>query len=108
MRLIGIHKLHVSDLNILENVFNEDDKPKSDNKLSGNRKNETAPISKAYKSSGKSQEEIADIVGVDPSTISRYKSKEKDIERKPSFDTLKRLTAAVGTKVSSLFPELGH
>lgn len=104
MRLNGIHSLHVADLPVLEGLFSE---AEGKMKPGGNRKNEGSPAAKAYRGSGKSQEIIAKKAGVHPSTISRYKSKEAGIERKPSFDTLKRLTAAVGSRASSIFPELG-
>lgn len=99
MRLTGLHKLMVDDLALVQALNEEEKGP-------GFRKNEGTPIAKTYRTSGMSQQEIAKKAGVDQSTISRYKSKAKGIERKPSFDTLKRLSSVVGARASSMFPEL--
>lgn len=99
MRLNGLHRLMVDDLALVTSLNEEEMGP-------GFRKNEGSPIAKTYRTSGMSQDEIAKKANVHPSTISRYKSKQKGVERKPSFDTLKRLTSVVGARASSMFPEL--
>jgi hypothetical protein len=101
MRLAGIHKLKVEDIGLLNATLSEDEAA-----VGGNRKNEDSPVAKGYHSTGKSQAQIADELGVDQSTVSRYKSKDKSIKRRPSFDTLKRLASVVGSP-SKMFPELG-
>ena len=68
----------------------------------GVEKHMTSPIAKAVKSKGTSQEKIAGKADVDPSTISRYKSK----VRQPSFASIKKVTKALGTQASTLWPEL--
>lgn len=66
-------------------------------------KHTQSPFAKAIRATGRSQEKIANKIDVDPSTISRYKSK----TRKPSFDTLSKLVKHVGTQPGQMFPELG-
>lgn len=102
MRLAGIHKLKVEDIGLLNATLSEDETVGT----GGNRKNEDTPVAKGYHSTGKTQAEIASELGVDQSTVSRYKSKDKSIKRRPSFDTLKRLASVVGSP-SKMFPELG-
>ena len=102
MRLFGLSQLTVSELSILDSIQEDDTMPG----VGGFRRNEASPISKAYHSSGMSQDEIAKKTGVHASTISRYKHrKESDIKRRPSFSTLKKLADVVG-KPETLFPEL--
>lgn len=72
----------------------------------GFKKNQDSAAAKAYSSSGKTQDEIAKAAGVDPSTISRYKSKTKGIARNPSFSTLKKMPHATGVPITKIFPEL--
>ena len=77
----------------------------------GVEKHATSPIAKAVKSKGTSQEKIAQKAGLDPSTISRYKrsykkGQKKPKGRRPSFASLKKVTKALGTQASTLFPEL--
>jgi ribosome-binding protein aMBF1 (putative translation factor) len=77
----------------------------------GVEKHATSPIAKATKSKGISQEKVADKAGLDPSTISRYKrsykkGQKKPKGRRPSFASLKKVTKALGTQASTLFPEL--
>lgn len=77
----------------------------------GVEKHVTSPIAKAVKGKGTSQEKIADKTGLDPSTISRYKrsykpGQKKPKGRRPSFTSLKKLSKALGSKPTSLFPEL--
>lgn len=70
------------------------------------KKGEESNIAKAIRRKGKSQEEVADIVGVHKSTISRLKQyKNKSKGRKPSYDLLKKLTRLLG-QPTSLFPDL--
>lgn len=64
-------------------------------------KNQNAPLAKALRAQGVSQDEAADILDVDKSTISRIKSG----SRKPSFDLLKKMNGKFGS-IDSLFPEL--
>ncbi len=98
MKLQGLHKLYVEDTKFLDNKVLAEETPTS------------TPMSKALADSGESQAQIAKDVGVHPSTISRYKHKEaarkKGRGRRPSFDTLKRLSQVVGRKATVLFPEL--
>lgn len=104
MKLCGLHILVVDDVEFLRGT-----KPiteEGDTENIGNKKNEQVPIARAYRDSGKSQEKIAKQVGVHPSTVSRYKSKELKVKRRPSFDSLKRLSKVVGAKATSMFPEL--
>lgn len=56
------------------------------------KKSEQAPIAKAARSKGESQNDMADGVDVDKSTISRWKTG----NRHPSFDSLKRLSDRYG------------
>ena len=65
-------------------------------------KYQTSPIAKAVKSKGTSQEKVADKADVDPSTISRYKAK----IRTPSFASIKKVSKALGTQPTTLWPEL--
>ena len=104
MRLFGLSQLTVSELSILDSI--QEDGGGEMPGVGGFRRNEASPISKAYHSSGMSQDEIAKKTGVHASTISRYKHrKESDIKRRPSFSTLKKLADVVG-KPETLFPEL--
>ncbi len=78
----------------------------------GVEKHAASPIAKAVKGKGTSQEKVADAAGLDPSTISRYKrsykkGQKKPKGRRPSFASLKKVTKALGTQASTLFPELG-
>ena len=66
------------------------------------KKYEETPFARALQAQAKEQEEIADRVDVDPSTVSRWKSR----TRKPSFDNLRKAVKAVGTQASTLWPEL--
>jgi ribosome-binding protein aMBF1 (putative translation factor) len=102
MKLCGLHVLLVDDVELLKSPLTEE----GDTENIGNKKNEQVPIARAYRGSGKSQEKIAKEVGVHASTVSRYKSKERNVKRRPSFDSLKRLSKVVGAKATSMFPEL--
>jgi DNA-binding XRE family transcriptional regulator len=64
-------------------------------------KNQNAPLAKALRAQGVSQDEAADLLDVDKSTISRIKNG----DRKPSFDLLKKISKKFGS-VDNLFPEL--
>ncbi len=68
----------------------------------GVEKYRQSPIAKAVRGKGTSQEKVADKADVDPSTISRYKSK----VRQPSFRSLQKVSKALGTKPETLWPEL--
>lgn len=86
MKLKGIHILAVDDIKV---IYESE-----------------ASIARAFQQSGKSQAKIAAETGVNPSTISRYKSKTKTAKRTPKISTLKRLVKVLGVKASSLYPEL--
>lgn len=57
----------------------------------------------AIEASGMSQEEYADSIGVDPSTISRWTIDHEDGGRKPSIDHAVQLSKLTGQDVQSLF-----
>lgn len=112
MKLSGLHNLHVEDmtlpLTLCEDDEKEDKKEKSDEKSgsgTGGKKNEGSPAAKAYKGTGLSQQEIADKSGLSKAEISKYKSKDPDIHRDPSVDSLKRLAKA-GVNVRQMLPDL--
>lgn len=105
MKLCGLHVLAVEDVELLKMAQPISEDGENIGNI-GNKKNEQVPIARAYRDSGKSQEKIAKQVGVHPSTVSRYKSKDLKIKRRPSFDSLKRLSKVVGAKATSIFPEL--
>jgi DNA-binding XRE family transcriptional regulator len=119
MKLLGLHTLVVDDLTYVRKLFDtriiieDESPPESDDKSDeppteepvGSRKNEAKPIAKAIKSAGKSQAEVAKALDVHPSTVSRYKSDEPGIKRRPSFNTMVRLSRTLGS-VSKIFPEL--
>ena len=67
----------------------------------GQKKNESEPLAKALRSKGLSQNELADKLNMNKSTISRLKSG----ERMPSFDTLQKLADTFGS-VENIFPAL--
>lgn len=91
-------------LNIAElKKVSEDDDGDDGKKQLKSKKSEQSPFARAIRASGfKSQEKLADLVDVDPSTISRFKTG----TRKPSFDTMQRLVKRTGSEPESLFPEL--
>lgn len=64
-------------------------------------KNQNAPLAKALRAQGMSQDEAADALDVDKSTISRIKSG----VRKPSYELLKKMSGKFGS-IDNLFPEL--
>lgn len=99
--------MHLNQLYIRHKMLSERERSRRKRGLApgerpGVEKYLTSPISKAVKSKGTSQEVVADKADVDPSTISRYKSK----VRQPSFDSLKKVSKALGTQASTLWPEL--
>jgi DNA-binding Xre family transcriptional regulator len=67
----------------------------------GKKKGESKPLARALRSKGLSQNELADKLDMNKSTVSRLKTG----KRKPSFDTLKQLSNVLGN-VDNLFPEL--
>jgi ribosome-binding protein aMBF1 (putative translation factor) len=111
MKLLGLHHLGVTDIRFLNQTYLVEAEDDEKDGQPGNVKNVSTPVGKVYTQSGLSQDKIADKVGVDPSTVSRYKHSEagrrKGLGRRPSFDTLKKLTKVVGARASKLFPELG-
>ncbi|MBD3407298.1 MAG: helix-turn-helix domain-containing protein [Candidatus Lokiarchaeota archaeon] len=64
------------------------------------------PLERGLKSTGLTQEKIADRVGVHSSSISRYKKHSGTGKRRPSFKTLKKLASTTGKSPEQLFPEL--
>lgn len=68
-------------------------------------KREKSTVAKAFKRAG-SQEELADKLDVDPSTISRWKSKKDGVERTPTINHLKALKKATGAATGDLVPGL--
>jgi ribosome-binding protein aMBF1 (putative translation factor) len=106
MKLSLLHALEVRDQYPITEENKEDkDKDKKGSGL-GTKKNEQSPAAKAYKATGLSQDEIADKAGVDKSTISRYKSKDPDIQRTPSVKTLKSLANKANVSVKQMLPDL--
>jgi ribosome-binding protein aMBF1 (putative translation factor) len=118
MKLLGLHTLVIDDLTYVRRLFDtiiiEDETAEPQPETApeapagptvGYRKNEAKPIAKAMRSAGKSQAEIAKELEVHPSTVSRYKSDEPGIKRRPSFKTMVRLSKTLGS-VSKVFPEL--
>lgn len=61
--------------------------------------NERDGLSNKIKKKGYDQEDVADIIGVDPSTISRHISGIRD----PSFDTLEQYAKILGSGVLTDF-----
>ena len=94
MKIDALHTLYTEDISFLLEA------KKKRKKSAAPRAAETG-IGRSYKATGMSQEKIAKKIGVHPSTVSRYKSDKKGIQRRPRFDTIKRL-AAIGVR----FPEL--
>jgi len=98
MKLAGLHSLETNDLPLMESILLERKsrrKPKNlKKKSSGYYKNDSSPVAKAYRTTNKTQAALAKAAGVNPSTISRYKSNKVGIHRNPSLNTLKRLARA--------------
>lgn len=59
------------------------------------KKKEQSPIAKAVRSKGQDQDDMAKSIGVNKSTVSRYKTG----KRKPSFDVLKKIKNQYGMAV---------
>ncbi len=75
----------------------EDDKKKKAKKEKGGRRVKEDPsIARAYDQTGKSQAEIADAIGVHPSTVSRWKSEDPDVKRNPLHGNLGELVQTLG------------
>lgn len=70
----------------------KENKEKFEKENEKKRKKEHAPLAKAIKSKGYSQDEAADILDVDKSTISRIKTG----TRKPSFDLMRKMSIKFG------------
>lgn len=68
----------------------------------GKVKKSGSAFERTIKATGLDQSELADKVGVDKSTISRYKHG----DRVPSYDSLADLVDATGFQASDMFPEL--
>ena len=108
--------MHLDQLYIHQEMLSERERSRQARGLAagekpGVEKHMTSPLGKAVKSKGTSQEKIADKAGLDPSTISRYKrsyrkGQKKPKGRRPSFDSIKKVTKALGTQASTLWPEL--
>lgn len=94
MKLKAIHALDTEEMSLVRDLYLEAKKKSTPKKDS--------PIGRAYKSTGLSQEKIAKKLGVHPSTVSRYKSDKKGIQRRPRFDTLKKL-ASMGIRFRELY-----
>lgn len=102
MRLNNLHNLSLNSALYEE----EDGEKKSEMEKKKVRDDEKSSVKRAYNNSGQTQQDIADKVGVDPSTISRIKSKKKDVERDPSIDTLKKIVKATGASAGDIIPGL--
>jgi DNA-binding transcriptional regulator YiaG len=90
----------------------EEQKGKKENfgsKFAGNKKSEQAPLAKALRSKGMSQQDLADRLNVSKTTVSRWKQggdAPNERGRNPSYKNLEDLAAMFGS-VDSIFPALG-
>lgn len=87
----------------LERVIGEDD-------WRGKRPGRIHPLDRkvasAVTSSGKSQEEIADAMGVDPSTVSRWMTDDEKAGRTPTLAHAGQMADLVGADPDAVFREL--
>lgn len=60
-------------------------------------------VKNAVETSGSTQEEIANAIGVDPSTVSRWTAKTGDGARRPSIDNAIEFSKRVGSDVEDIF-----
>jgi ribosome-binding protein aMBF1 (putative translation factor) len=77
-------------------VLDEEDDGKKIGKEKTKKVKEDPAIARAYDQSGMTQQEIAKKAKVAASTVSRWKSEDPDVQRKPSFDNLKDLVQTLG------------
>ena len=71
-------------------------------KSAGKKKGEQKPLAKSLRAKGMSQNDLADTLNVDKSTISRLKTG----VRKPSYELMTQLADQFGS-ITNIFPELG-
>jgi DNA-binding XRE family transcriptional regulator len=87
--------------NQAERVLAEDEPPKGTSKYP-----RRVRIRNAVRGVGSTQEELADELGVDPSTISRWTVNDPDAGRIPNLQNALQLAQAVGSDVEDLFASI--